>query len=217
MVGEVNAMKLLVTGFEPFGGETVNPAWEAVQRLPERIGAWELTKLQVPTVFGSAAECVLSRAQTLLPDAVVCVGQAGGRRAVTPELVAINLQYASIADNRGQQLQDVPCVLGAPNAYFSTLPVRRMAEAIRAAGLPGELSYSAGSFVCNDLLFRLLHRYDGTQTRVCFIHVPYLPEQAKNGVPSMQLDDIIRALEAAIAVIPAPSAPSCACGCGGTR
>ena len=210
-------MKLLVTGFEPFGGETVNPAWEAVQRLPERIGAWELTKLQVPTVFGSAAECVLSRAQTLLPDAIVCVGQAGGRRAVTPELVAINLQYASIADNRGQQPQDVPCVLGAPNAYFSTLPVRRMAEAIRAAGLPGELSYSAGSFVCNDLLFRLLHRYDGTQTRVCFIHVPYLPEQAKNGVPSMQLDDIIRALEAAIAVIPAPSAPSCACGCDGTR
>lgn len=210
-------MKLLVTGFEPFGGETVNPAWEAVQRLPERIGAWELTKLQVPTVFGSAAECVLSRAQTLLPDAVVCVGQAGRRRAVTPELVAINLQYASIADNRGQQPQDVPCVLGAPNAYFSTLPVRRMAEAIRAAGLPGELSYSAGSFVCNDLLFRLLHRYDGTQTRVCFIHVPYLPEQAKNGVPSMQLDDIIRALEAAIAVIPAPSAPSYACGCGGTR
>ena len=210
-------MKLLVTGFEPFGGETVNPAWEAVQRLPERIGAWELTKLQVPTVFGSAAECVLSRAQTLLPDAIVCVGQAGGRRAVTPELVAINLQYASIADNRGQQPQDVPCVLGAPNAYFSTLPVRRMAEAIRAAGLPGELSYSAGSFVCNDLLFRLLHRYDGTQTRVCFIHVPYRPEQAKNGVPSMQLDDIIRALEAAIAVIPAPSAPSYACGCGGTR
>lgn len=210
-------MKLLVTGFEPFGGETVNPAWEAVQRLPERIGAWELTKLQVPTVFGSAAECVLSRARTLLPDAVVCVGQAGGRRAVTPELVAINLQYASIADNRGQQPQDVPCVPGAPNAYFSTLPVRRMAEAIRAAGLPGELSYSAGSFVCNDLLFRLLHRYDGTQTRVCFIHVPYLPEQAKNSVPSMQLDDMIRALEAAIAVIPAPSAPSCACGCGGTR
>lgn len=210
-------MKLLVTGFEPFGGETVNPAWEAVQRLPERIGAWELTKLQVSTVFGSAAECVLSRAQTLLPDAVVCVGQAGGRRAVTPELVAINLQYASIADNRGQQPQDVPCVPGAPSAYFSTLPVRHMAEAIRAAGLPGELSYSAGSFVCNDLLFRLLHRYDGTQTRVCFIHVPYLPEQAKNGVPSMQLDDMIRALEAAIAVIPAPSAPSCACGCGGTR
>ena len=210
-------MKLLVTGFEPFGGETVNPPREAVQRLPERIGAWERTKLQVPTVFGSAAECVLSRAQTLLPDAVVCVGQAGGRRAVTPELVAINLQYASIADNRGQQPQDVPCVPGAPSAYFSTLPVRRMAEAIRAAGLPGELSYSAGSFVCNDLLFRLLHRYDGTQTRVCFIHVPYLPEQAKNGVPSMQLDDMIRALEAAIAVIPAPSAPSCACGCGGTR
>ena len=210
-------MKLLVTGFEPFGGETVNPAWEAVQRLPERIGAWELTKLQVPTVFGSAAECVLSRAQTLLPDAVVCVGQAGGRRAVTPELVAINLQYASIADNHGQQPQDVPCVPGAPSAYFTPLPVRRMAEAIRAAGLPGELSYSAGSFVCNDLLFRLLHRYDGTQTRVCFIHVPYLPEQAKNGVPSMQLDDMIRALEAAIAVIPAPSAPSCACGCGGTR
>lgn len=208
-------MKLLVTGFDPFGGETVNPAWEAVQRLPERIGACELTKLQVPTVFERAVQCVL--AQTPAPDAIVCVGQAGGRRAVTPELVAINLQYASIADNRGQQPQDVPCVPCAPTAYFSTLPVRRMAEAIRAAGLPGELSYSAGSFVCNDLLFRLLHRFDGTRTRVCFIHVPYLPEQAKNGAPSMALSDIIRALEAAIAVIPAPSAPSCGGECGGTR
>lgn len=193
--------KILVTGFDPFGGEKINPAWEAVRLLPERIGRAEITAMQVPTVFSVAAETVLKRLKQQPHDAVVCVGQAGGRAAVTPEMVAINLQYASIADNAGNMPQDVPVVPDGPAAWFSTLPVRRMADAIKAAGLPGAVSYSAGSFVCNDLLYRLLRHYHGTDVQVGFIHVPYLPEQAKNGAPSMNLEDIVRALEAAIKAI----------------
>ena len=193
--------KILVTGFDPFGGERINPAWEAVRLLPERIGENCLQKMQIPTVFGTAAECVLVCAAELHPDAILCVGQAGGRSAVTPEMAALNLQYASIADNAGQMPQDVPVIAGAPAAYFATLPVRSMASAIRDAGLPGAVSYSAGTFVCNDLLFRLLHRFHKTTTGVGFVHVPYLPEQAKSGAPSMELGEILRALEAAIGVL----------------
>ena len=193
--------KVLVTGFDPFGGERINPAWEAVRCLPERIGENCLQKMQIPTVFGTAAECVLVRAAELHPDAILCVGQAGGRSAVTPEMAALNLQYASIADNAGQLPQDVPVIAGAPAAYFATLPVRSMASAIRDAGLPGAVSYSAGTFVCNDLLFRLLHHFQKTATGVGFVHVPYLPEQAKSGAPCMELGAILRALEAAIGVL----------------
>lgn len=193
--------KILVTGFDPFGGERINPAWEAVRLLPERIGENCLQKMQIPTVFGTAAECVLARAAELHPDAILCVGQAGGRSAVTPEMAALNLQYASIADNAGQMPQDVPVIAGAPAAYFATLPVRSMASAIRDAGLSGAVSYSAGTFVCNDLLFRLLHHFQKTATGVGFVHVPYLPEQAKSGAPCMELGAILRALEAAIGVL----------------
>ena len=193
--------RLLITGFEPFGGETVNPSWEAVRRLPETVGDCRLYPLQIPTVFGAAAERVEAEARVLQPDRILCVGQAGGRRAVTPEMVAINLQYASLADNAGQMPQDCPVLPGAPAAYFSTLPVRRMAKAVTQAGEPASVSYSAGTFVCNDVLFRLLHRFDGTPTQVGFLHVPYLPEQAGDGVPSMELSAILRALQAAIAVL----------------
>ncbi|MBO2526747.1 MAG: pyroglutamyl-peptidase I [Clostridiales bacterium] len=192
--------KLLVTGFEPFGGEAINPAWEAVSRLPDQIGAYALTKLRVPTVFGKAGELAIKKAEEICANAVLCIGQAGGRAAVTPELAAINVRDARIPDNAGQQPCDEPVVAGAPDAYFSTLPVRRMTDAIQKAGLPGVLSYSAGAYVCNDLLFMLLHRFADTAVRVAFIHVPYLPEQTETQ-PSMPLSDILRALTAAISAI----------------
>lgn len=193
--------QLLITGFDPFGGETVNPAWEAVSRLPETIGECQLHKMQIPTVFGEAAKRVLAEIDALRPDAVICVGQAGGRKAVTPELVAINLRYASIDDNAGNRPQDEPVVPKGPAAYFSTLPVRRMAQAVKDAGIEGAVSYTAGSFVCNDVLYSVLHHLRASDTRACFIHVPFLPEQAKEGVPSMELETIVRALEAAIGAI----------------
>ena len=193
--------KLLITGFDPFGGASVNPAREAVMALPDVVGDYALTKLEIPTVFGLAAETVLQAAEALCPDAILCVGQAGGRAAITPEVVAINLREASIPDNAGNQPKNMPVVENAPAAYFSTLPVRAMAEGVKAAGIPCSLSYSAGVFGCNDLLYTLLHHYDGTDTRVGFVHIPYLPEQAGEGVASLPLEDAVRGLTAAIQAI----------------
>lgn len=190
--------KLLITGFDPFGGEVVNPSREAVMSLPDVIGDLALTKLEIPTVFGLAAETVLHAADGLNPDAILCVGQAGGRKAITPEVVAINLRDATIPDNQGQQPQNTPIVSGGPAAYFSTLPVREMAAAVTEAGIPCALSYSAGVFVCNDLLYTLLHRFNGTSVRVGFIHIPFLPEQAADGVASMPPDKAVTGLTAAI-------------------
>lgn len=190
--------KLLITGFDPFGGETVNPSWEAVKRLPDVIGQISLTKLEIPTVFGLAAQKVMQQAELLQPDVILCVGQAGGRSGITPEVVGINLRDARIPDNAGFRPDNEPVIPGGPAAYFATVPVREMVAAMTEAGFPAARSLSAGAFVCNDTLYTLLHRYDGTPVRVGFIHVPFLPSQAKEGVPSMEPDDIIRALTAAI-------------------
>ena len=192
--------KLLITGFDPFGGESINPAWDAVRLLPEVIRDFELVKLEIPTVFGAAAQVVIDKAEEIHPDAIISVGQAGGRAAGTPEMVGINLRYASIPDNMGALPCDIPIAEGGPAAYFSTLPVRAMAKAICDAGLPGAVSYSAGSFVCNDVLYSLLHHFDEAAVRAGFIHVPFLPEQTVDK-PSLPLDKTIAALCAAIEVI----------------
>ena len=192
---------LLITGFDPFGGQSVNPSWEAVRRLPDEVGHWRLTKLQIPTVFGQAAETVLAAADEIHPDAIVCVGQAGGRSAITPEVVAINLREAQIADNAGSRPVNEPVAEDGPCGYFSTLPVRQMVQAMTAAGYPAALSYSAGAFVCNDVLYTLLHSYTQTATAVGFLHVPFLPEQAGETHPSLPLADIVAALTCAIAAM----------------
>ena len=189
---------LLVTGFDPFGGESVNPSWEAVCLLPERIGGFRLVKQQLPTVYGRAPALAITKTEEIRPDAIVCVGQAGRRNAVTPEVIGINLREGRIADNDGVLLTNTPIAPDGPAAYFATLPVREMVDAIRDAGLPAALSYSAGAFVCNDLLYSLLHRFRDTDMPIGFIHVPFLPEQAPEGVASMSLEDIVRALTAAI-------------------
>ena len=193
--------RILVTGFDPFGGEQINPSWEAVKLLPEQIGGWEVHKLELPTVFSEAAAIATSAAQRFSVSAILCVGQAGGRDALTPEMVAINLRHASFPDNRGQQPKDAVVISDAPCGYFATLPVRKMAEAIQNAGLPARVSYSAGTFVCNDLFYTLRHRFDTTDVGVCFFHVPFLPQQAKEGQPSLPLQDIVRGLELAISCI----------------
>ena len=192
--------KLLITGFDPFGGETVNPSWEAVRLLPEEIGACRLTRLQIPTVFGRAAETVLAAAEKLQPDVILCIGQAGGRSGITPEVVGINLREARLPDNAGNQPTDVPVVENGPAAYFATVPVRALVKAVNDAGISAALSYSAGTFVCNDVLYSLLHHYHGTATKVGFVHVPFLPEQAEENVPAMPLEQMTAALTAAISV-----------------
>lgn len=190
--------KLLITGFDPFGGAEINPAWEAVQRLPDTIGQFSLIRLQIPTVFTEAAERVIRQAESCCPDVILSVGQAGGRSAVTPERIGINMRSASIADNRGYQPLEEPVIPGGPDGIFSPLPVAKMAQAIWDRGLPGQVSNTAGTFVCNEVLYTLLYRFQGTATRVGFIHVPWLPEQ---GSPSLELDRTVEALQAAISAL----------------
>lgn len=192
--------KLLITGFEPFGGEKINPSWEAVKLLPDEIGDFSLTKIEVPVVFGKAADTVIEKAEEMNADAVICVGQAGGRTGVTPEMVAVNLRFASIPDNEGNQPKDVPVIEGGENAYFSTLPVRKMTAAVSEAEITSSVSYSAGTYVCNDLIYSVLHRFKNTGTKACFIHVPFIPEQTTDK-PSMELETIAKALEIAIKAI----------------
>ena len=186
---------LLITGFDPFGGATVNPSWEAVRQLPEQVGEWKLCKLQIPTVFSLAAETVLKKAAEVGAAAILCVGQAGGRSAVTPERIGVNIRTARIPDNQGNLPQEQPVVPGGADGIFATVNVASMAQGIRDAGLPGGVSNTAGTFVCNDVLYTLLHHYRGTGVKVGFIHVPYLPEQ---GEPNLPLDDTVKALTAAI-------------------
>lgn len=190
--------KLLITGFDPFGGETINPAWEAVKALPEQIGNCVLCKLEIPTVFGVAAEKVIALAEKYQPDVILCIGQAGGRSAVTPERIAVNIRDGKIPDNAGFQPSGEPVAPEGPAAYFTTVPVKDMVTAICKAGVPSLASNSAGAFVCNDTLYALLHRYANTSVRVGFIHVPYLPDQ---GTPNLPLAEIVRALEAAISAL----------------
>ena len=192
---------LLITGFDPFGGQTVNPSWAVAEALPNTVGEYRLVKIQLQTLYGKAAETVLRKAEECHPDAILCMGLAGGRKSVTPEVVAINLREASIPDNAGVKCENVPVIAEGPAAYFATLPVREMVGAIRAKELPAALSYSAGTYVCNDVLYTLLHHFHGTDTRVGFVHIPYLPMQATEGQPSLPLEQAVEAMEAAIQVL----------------
>ena len=188
--------KLLITGFEPFGNENINPSWEAVLRLPDQINEYQLTKVKLPVLFSDAADCVISVANEIGADVVICVGQAGGRSEITPELVGINLRFAKIPDNNGYKPEDEPIKVLGKNAYFSTLPVRKMADAINKAGIDSKVSYSAGAYVCNDVLYSLLAHFENTKTRAGFIHVPYCTDQGKE--PSMEIEDVVKGLRAAI-------------------
>ena len=191
----MNTRHLLITGFDPFGGESVNPSWLAVSKLPDTIGNYTVHKMGIPTVFGKAAEKVLEKANEIQPDLILCIGQAGGRDAVTPERIAVNIRDARIPDNAGNQPRGEFVAPDGPAAYFATVPVEKMAQAIRDTQVPGAVSNTAGAYVCNDVMYTLLHRYAGTDVKVGFIHVPRLPEQ---GSPSLPIEQTVKALEAAI-------------------
>lgn len=188
--------RLLITGFDPFGGENANPAALAVMDLPDTVEDYVLCKLIIPTVFEKAGARVLEAAADFQPDVILCVGLAGGRDAVTPERIAVNIRDARIPDNEGNQPTGQFVVPEGPAAYFATVPVEKMAQAIRNAQIPAAVSNTAGTFVCNDVLYTLLHHYAGSETKVGFIHVPRTPEL---GEPSLPLQQITAALTAAIA------------------
>lgn len=199
-------MKLLLTGFEPFGGEHVNASWEAVCSvcIPQRTA--EIVRLKLPTVFGQSASVLTGAMRQYRPDAVLCVGQASGRSAVTVERIAINLMDARIPDNAGAQPVDEPVAADGPAAYFTTLPVKKMVAAIRGQGIAAAVSDTAGTYVCNQLLYAGLHyaALYAPDIRVGFIHVPRLTEQlteeSKDG-PSMDRQSVVLALTEAVRVI----------------
>jgi len=199
-------MKILVTAFDPFGGESINPALEAVKLMKDTIEGAEIVKLEIPTVFGKSIEKTANAILKENPDAVLCVGQAGGRFEVTPERVAINVDDARIPDNEGNQPIDKPIYEDGEPAYFATLPVKAMVEAIRKEGVPSSLSNSAGTFVCNHIMYGVLYEIAkmNKEIRAGFVHVPFIPQQVvgrPSPAPSLSIADITRALEAAVSAI----------------
>ena len=191
---------VLLTGFDPFGGASINPSWQAVRSLHGRqILRRRVTAVQLPTVFGEALRVLDTWLDQLRPERVVCVGQAGGRAAISLERVAINVDDAPLRDNAGVQPVDRPVVTGGPAAYFSTLPIKAMHATLQQAGLAAEVSQTAGTFVCNHVFYGLMHRLNTHpglhHARGGFVHVPWLPEQ---GRPSMALDDVVRGLHLAL-------------------
>ena len=198
-------MKILVTGFDPFGGEKVNPALEAVKSLPSVIHGAEIRWVEIPTVFYNSAEVLEAEIVRFQPDAVLCIGQAGGRASLTPERVAINQDDARIPDNQGNQPIDTPIRLDGEAAYFSTLPIKAMVQAIKKVGLPATVSNTAGTFVCNHLMYQALYLADKKfpHMRAGFMHIPYMIEQVINkpNTASMNLADIVKGIEATIGAI----------------
>ncbi|MDP3759744.1 MAG: pyroglutamyl-peptidase I [Ramlibacter sp.] len=191
---------VLVTGFEPFGGQEVNPSWMAAQALHGRtVAGHRLIGAQLPTAFGRSLEALRDLLHRHHPALVVCTGQAGRRTALSLERVAINVNDARIPDNDGAKPVDTPVVAGGPAAYFTSMPIKAMLAALLADGINAEVSQTAGTFVCNHVFYGLMHeletRHDLRRTRGGLIHVPWLPAQ---GQPSMRLDEIVTGLRVAI-------------------
>lgn len=194
-------MKIIVTGFDPFGGEKINPSIECVKALPEIEGV-ELIRLELPTVFKESAKRLNEVINDVKPDAVLSVGQAGGRAGITMERIAINVDDARIPDNISQQPIDEAIQLDGEAAYFTTLPIKRIVKAIREAGISAEVSNSAGTFVCNHIMYQSLFAATKADKpfKAGFMHIPFIPEQTTDK-PSLPLEESTKALQIAIETI----------------
>lgn len=199
-------MKILVTGFDPFDKEKINPAYEAVKLLPDEIKGAQIIKAEIPTVFGRCGDEVERQIIQHNPDVVICVGQAGGRSSISVEKVAINLDEARIPDNEGKQPLDKAIVPDGPTAYFTNLPIKAMVENVRLKGIPCNISYTAGTFVCNDVMYRLLHMINAKYHHIKggFIHVPFCLQQVvgrTDNVTAWDIRTIAEGLEYAIEAV----------------
>lgn len=198
-------MKILVTGFDPFGDDSINPAIEAVKLLPDEINGAEIIKLEIPTVFYKSADVVSEAIEKEQPNYVLNIGQAGGRAELTPERVAINMDDARIEDNEGQQPIDVAIREDGESAYFSKLPIKAMVDYMKKENVPASVSNTAGTFVCNHIMYQTLYlaMTDYPEVKAGFMHIPFLPEQVLNrpNTPSMALDDIVHGITASLEAI----------------
>ena len=198
-------MKLLLTGFQPFGGEKINPAFEILKTLPDAIGGYELVKRELPVAYKESTKVIESLLDEELPDVVFSLGQAGGAFGLVVEKVGLNLRDANAADNDGHRASHEIIFADGDTAYYSTLPVKAMVKKIRESNVPASLSYSAGAYVCNNVLYTLLYLAQKrfTNMRCGFIHVPYFPEQiiGKRNTHYMTPEEMMRGLIAAISAI----------------
>lgn len=198
-------MKILVTGFDPFGGEKINPAIESVKKLPDTIAGADIIKLEIPTVIGKSVDKIKAKIEEVHPDVVLSIGQAGGRPDITVERVGINCDDCRIKDNEGNQPIDEKVAEDGPAAYFSTLPIKAMVKNIQDGGVPASVSNTAGTFICNHVLYGVAHiqTTKHPEMRTGFIHIPFLPEQVvdKKNMPSMALETIVKGLTLAIEAI----------------
>lgn len=198
-------MKILVSGFDPFGGEKINPAIESVKLLPDSIKGNEIIKIEIPTVIGKSVDKLKEKIKEVKPDVVISVGQAGGREDITVERVAINVDDCRIKDNEGNQPIDEKIAEDGPDAYLLTLPIKAMVENIKSANIPASVSNTAGTFICNHVAYGMAHvrATEYPKMRTGFIHIPFLPEQVldKPHTASMNLDTIAKALEKAIEAV----------------
>lgn len=198
-------MKILVTGFEPFGGEKINPSIETVKLLPDEIGGAEIIKIEIPTVYGKSIAAIEEKIEAVNPDVILSIGQAGGASVIRVERVGINVDDARIPDNAGNQPIDEPIYADGPDAYFSTLPIKAMVEKIKAVDVSAEVSNTAGTFICNHVLYgvRYLCEQKYPEKKSGFIHIPFLPEQVedKPDMPSMSQEDMVKGITAAIEAI----------------
>ena len=198
-------MKILVTGFDPFGGEPINPAIESVKRLPDNIAGAEIIKLEIPTVRKKSLEKIEKAINEHNPDVILSIGQAGGRFDISIERIGINLDDFRIPDNEGNQIIDEPIFPDGENSYFVKLSVKAMVQNVQKNNIPASVSYTAGTFVCNHVLYGVLYliekKYKGKKSG--FIHIPFLPQQVvdKRNTPSMELNTIVKGLTAAIEAI----------------
>ena len=195
-------MKVLITGFDPFGGEPINPALEAVKLLPDTISGAEIIKLEIPTVFRKSLAKIEEAIELHNPDIVISIGQAGGRFGITPERVAINIDDARIEDNEGNQPLDITIYEDGEAAYFSNLPIKAMVNEMKNNGIPASVSNTAGTFVCNHVMYGILYMIDKKYPNIKggFIHIPYMTSQVmdKKNTPFMSLDEIVKGLELAL-------------------
>ena len=202
-------MKILVTGFDPFGGEKINPALETIKRLPDAVLGARIIKLEIPTVVGKSLAKIQEAVEKENPDVVLSIGQAGGRSEITVERVGINIDDCRIPDNEGNQPIDEPIVADGPSAYFVTVPIKAIVEKIKANKIPASISNTAGTFICNHVCYGVAHlaaarTAAGKPMKSGFIHIPFLPEQVIGKpalTPSMSLETIVSGITHALEAI----------------
>lgn len=184
--------KLLITGFDPFGHYQINPSWEVVKALPDKIGTFSLTKLMLPNIYGLETRMLLEKAQEIEPDIIIMLGMDSGTTKVHIDTVAINIQDALMEDNMGRRPWNKPIIENGPAAYFATIPAHELVQQLQKEGLHVHLGYSSGGYVCNDVFYSVAHKFNNTNTKFGFIHIPLLPQMVWDEKEALPLEQSLK-------------------------